>query len=492
MSKLSFTVRKPTATDDDRASDKFKLSALPRHLSSAASSASGTPLTGSPRTFSSREDSDEEEEESGIVFADGGRKDEPDSSDDEDGRLEDELITSFNKFGAQRCVSFRSFQHFYSSQKAHVVLISSSVNGKKPKSKVPTGPLVIPSKPNPDWREAARKRRAGAARFIPDSAKASTGADGSVGGLGTRDTINSGPQLSGIQFGDKKVKIDTSTTSADEETNLTVEEHAKMDIVEETEDQKALRALLAGDMDSAPQIDTIPVPPSETDALQQDVADLPDVATIDDYARVPITAFGAAMLRGMGWVDGGAVTNSERAKKNALMEPYLPKSRPALLGIGAKEQEALDDGNKKKKRRGDEKRYIPLVRRESSREESRNGSATVSRRASRSPERRRGGENSRKDDDRERRSDRRRDDDRDKPRRESDRDRRRERDRGDLGDRDRDDRRRDGSRKNSDTDLDRRDRDRDDDKRRDRVRDYDDRDRRRDGESKRGGRDRRD
>lgn len=467
MSKLSFTVRKPPAADDDKASDKFKLSALPRHLSSAASSASATPLTGSPRTFSSREDSDDDEE-SGIVFADGGHKDEPDSSDDEDGRLEDELIITFNKFGAQR------------------------VNGKKPKTKAPTGPLVIPSKPNPDWREAARKRRAGAARFIPDSAKASTGADGSVGGLGTRDTINSGPQLSGIQFGNKEVKVDTSTTSTDDETNMAVEGHVN-DIIEETEDQKALLALLAGDMDSAPQIDAIPVPPSETDALQQDVVDLPDVATIDDYARVPITAFGAAMLRGMGWVDGGAVTNSERAKKNALVEPYLPKSRPALLGIGAKEQEVLDDGSKKKKRKGDEKRYIPLVRQESSREESRNGSATVSRRASRSPERRSGGESSMREDDRERRrGDSRRDDDRDS-RRESDRDRRRESHRDDRGGRDRDDRRRrDDSRRDSDRDLDRRDRDRDVDKRRDRTRDYDDRDRRRDGESKRGGRDRRD
>ncbi|KAG1776036.1 DExH-box splicing factor binding site-domain-containing protein [Suillus placidus] len=172
---------------------------------------------------------------------------------------------------------------------------------------------------------------------------------------------------------------------------MTIEEHINA-IIEETEDQKALRALLAGDVDLAPQIDSIPVPPSETDALQQDVADLPDVATIDDYARVPITAFGAAMLRGMGWVDGGAVTSSERAKKNALVEPYLPKSRPALLGIGAKEQEVLDDGSKKKKRRGDEKRYVPLVRQESSREESRNESAIVSRRASWSPERRSGGE----------------------------------------------------------------------------------------------------
>jgi hypothetical protein len=386
------------------------------------------------------------------VFTDNGRKYEPDSSDDEDDRLEDELITSFNKFGAQR------------------------VNGKKPKTKALTGPLVIPSKPNPDWQEAARKRRAGAARFIPDSAKASTGEDGSVGGLGTRDTINSGPQLSGIQFGSKKVKVDTSTASIGEETNMTVEVRTKIDIAEETEDQKALRVLLAGDMDSTPQIDSIPIPPSETDALQQDVADLPDVATIDDYARVPITAFGAAMLRGMGWVDGGAVTSSERAKKNALVEPYLPKSRPALLGIGAKEQEVLDDGSKKKTRRGDEKRYIPVVRQESSREE-RNGSATVSRRASRSPERRSGGGSSKRDDDR--------------PRRDSDRDRRRERDRDDRGDRNRDDRRRDG-RWDSDRDLDRRDRGRDSDDRRDRVRAYADRDRRRDSEIKQGGRGKRD
>ncbi|KAG1854932.1 DExH-box splicing factor binding site-domain-containing protein [Suillus subalutaceus] len=374
-----------------------------------------------PRTFSSREDSDDEEEPSGIVFVNCGRKDESDYSDDhdEDDRLEDELITSFNKFGAQRCVSFRSFQHFYSSQKAHVLLISSSRN--------------------PDRREAAR--------FIPDSEKENIGAD-----------------LSGIQFGNKKVQFNTSTTSI--ETNITVEEHAKVDMVEETDDQNALRVLLAEDMDSASHVDTILVPPSETDTVQQDVADIPDVATIDDYARVPITAFGAAMLRGMGWVDGGAVTSSERAKDNALVEPCLPKSRPALLGIGAKEQEVLDYGSEK--RRGDDKWYIPLVRQEISRQESRNGGATVSRRASRSPERRNGAGSSRRDDNvilREKVIA--------------------------IGDQNatvtieetyQDDRRRSDS-SERDRDLDRRGRDRDVDKRHDRVRDYDDRHRRRDWDS---------
>jgi hypothetical protein len=298
---------------------------------------------------------------------------------------------------------------------------------------------------------------------------------GSIGGLGTRDSINSGPQLSGLQQV-TRVETITKSTTTNEETEIKIEEHVTVEVVEETEDQKALRALLAGDTDSAPQIDAIPVPPSETDALQQDVAALPDVASAEDYARVPITAFGAAMLRGMGWVDGGAVSSSEKFKKNALIEPYLPKSRPALLGIGAKEQEVLDDGSKKKKRRGDEKRYIPLVRKEGSREESRSGSATVSRRASRSPERRRGGERSRRDDDRERR----RDDDRNRSLRTDDRDGRRDRDSDGRRDRDRDDRRR--------KDDDRQDRDR-------RDRDYD-RDRRRyrdrDGESRRTNKERRD
>ncbi|KAG2039393.1 hypothetical protein BDR03DRAFT_998793 [Suillus americanus] len=177
MSKLSFTVpnsQQPTVTGPLGTNSN---PALPRRLSSAASSASGSPLTDCPRTFSSLEDSDEQDHE-------------PDSSDDEDDRLEDELITSFNKFSC-----------------------------KWQKAKDPTGLLVIPLKPNPDWRKPTQKRRAGAARFIPDSAKASTSADGSVGWLGTRNTINSGPQLSGIQFSNKEVKVDTSTTSTDEQIN---------------------------------------------------------------------------------------------------------------------------------------------------------------------------------------------------------------------------------------------------------------------------------
>lgn len=83
---------------------------------------------------------------------------------------------------------------------------------------------------------------------------------------GIRDTISSGTQLSGLQFGNTEVKVDTSATSTDSEANTAVEGHVN-NIVGEPEEQKRLCTLLAADVDSTPQIDAIPVPPSKADAL---------------------------------------------------------------------------------------------------------------------------------------------------------------------------------------------------------------------------------
>jgi len=217
------------------------------------------------------------------------------------------------------------------------------------------------------------------------------GADGSVGGLGTRDSINSGPQLVGLQVMGRKAvaKIEAEAEMAD------VDE--EMPKVEETEDQKAIRALLAsatseGDQEG-PQIDNIPVPPvSEDDAYRQDVVELPDSATLEDYERIPVSQFGAALLRGMGWKEGTATSK----KKKGLIEPWMPQARPALLGIGAKEKEVFDDGSKSKRYVGKpDKKYIPVVKKERSGDErpesrrrspsSANHSGSGSRRQSRSP-----------------------------------------------------------------------------------------------------------
>ena len=39
----------------------------------------------------------------------------------------------------------------------------------------------------------------------------------------------------------------------------------------------------------------------ETEAFKKDVAGLPDISTLEEYAAMPVESFGEAMLRGMGW-----------------------------------------------------------------------------------------------------------------------------------------------------------------------------------------------
>ncbi|KAJ6497799.1 DExH-box splicing factor binding site-domain-containing protein [Mycena sanguinolenta] len=369
MSKVSFTIRRPTPVSRDASSGpdsdtNFRVPALPRHL--AQDSAPGSPLSRS-RTSSP------------------ARYHEPDSSDEED-EAQDELVSAFDAMGAQRL---------------------------HPSKKVPQGPLIIPALKNRDWRELARKRRS-AGQFVPDSAQAATGKDGSVGGLGTRDTINSGPVLSGLQVRAKKEEQVDEVVDVPEVEMVDVKKEEQ-----ETEDQRALRAVLAEaeGLESRPSIiDIIPTPMSEADAYKQDVDELPDAATLDDYNRIPVEQFGLALLRGMGWKEG---TAASRKPGKGLVQPYLPEARPALLGIGAKEQEVFDDGSNKKGNKRPERRYVPVVKQdrpgrssssgpgESSRARSprrESGSASVSRRSSRSrsPARRRD-----YDDDRKRESSRR-------------------------------------------------------------------------------------
>ncbi|KAJ7287342.1 DExH-box splicing factor binding site-domain-containing protein [Mycena rebaudengoi] len=346
MSKVSFTVRRPTPVSRDASSgpdsdsSAFRIPALPRHL--ANDSAPGSPLSRS-RTSSP------------SAYHD------PDSSD-EDEELQDQLVTGLR----------RAWLFFH----------NPSLRSLHKSKKVPQEPLVIPALKNRDWRELARKRRS-ASQFVPESAKATTGKDGSVGGLGVRDTINSGPLLSGLQVRSKVKKEEDDAIEVEEQQAAEMVVDVKEE--EETEDQRALRAILAGDETTEAVVNIIPPPVSETDAYKQDVDELPDVATLEDYNRVPVAQFGLALLRGMG-----------RAK--GLIQPYLPESRPALLGIGAKEREK-NNTNKRP-----ERRYVPVIkqdregrsRSESSRDERPrsprrdNGSKSVSRRSSRSrsPDRR--------------------------------------------------------------------------------------------------------
>ncbi|KAI0695029.1 DExH-box splicing factor binding site-domain-containing protein [Cytidiella melzeri] len=191
----------------------------------------------------------------------------------------------------------------------------------------------------------------------------------------------------------KRVKLENDAMELEEETTTGFVAEETLN-TEETEEQKAIRALISsanGDSSlDGPRVEIIP-PPSEDDAYRQDVAELPDPATMEDYERTPVDQFGAALLRGMGWKEGTAASR----KRTGPVEPWLPQARPALLGIGAKEKEQFDDGSKgKKKKTFVDKRYIPVIKQErrageSGSRESDSRSGSSSRRRTPSPSARR-------------------------------------------------------------------------------------------------------
>lgn len=455
---VSFTVKRRTPISRSGSSGAesdgplFKIPALPKHIRNGESTP-GSPLAqdesarSSPkRTYDSVDNSDEEDQ------------------------TQDELISGFDNFGVQRCVKLIQ----YPESGLQLTEGFSCRLHEKPK---PKGPLVIPALKNRDWRALAKKRKT-AKMYVPESGRAAvTGADGTVGGLGTRDAINSGPQAVGLQIKQKKL-----ASEVDEVVMQEGEAEVKPQ-VEVSEDQLALRALLAsaageGDEDFANGTAIIPV--TEDEAFQQDVEGLPESSTLDDYTDMPVSEFGAAMLRGMGWTGEG------KGKKN--IQPWLPQSRPALLGIGAKEKEVFDDGSKKRFSGKPDKKYIPVIKKErpvdgsassknrtpspsrrlGSRRNTRSPSPGRKDRSSRDDDRRRGGGDDRNQDrnrgDERRRyrdDDRRKDKDRSSERRKHedyDKDRWREGDENGRQDRNREGHRRDRDSNRRDRSRDRRER----------------------------------
>lgn len=358
-------------------------------------------------------------------------------------------------------------------------------------------PLIIPALPNKDWRAAARQRKAG---FIPNEAKARAGA--SQEDLGTRDVINSGPQQSGlITF--KRRKLDDDQRDGEDTKMTPVEGSAdgtsNVENQEEvlTDEQRAVNALLmaaqrgdgSGSTDDMPLV-AIPMPDSgdwraaksEAEAYREDVTTRPDSASLNDYKRMPVSQFGTALLMGMGWKPGQGASKTGKGPSEA----FIPKARPALLGLGAKPADADIAAAGQSGKAKPDKRYIPVISKERSRPEtSDNDSARRNDSPSGSSSRPRDRDRDRDD---ARDYDRRRDRSKEysKSSRDRDRDERSERDR-DRPDSNREDNRRDDYRRRDRRDDDHSDRDRDRYREKDKDRERE-RERRKDREMD-GGRD---
>jgi hypothetical protein len=215
------------------------------------------------------------------------------------------------------------------------------------KAKEVEAPRVIPALPNRNWRDDARRKKA-------PHAQQQSGQNGEA-----RKENNMAFGLNVIHKEDQIEQdgnADTDITPMDIDDGLTAEQRLE---------KRALDALLNGH-DSGDQT-VIPLQ-SEEQALQHDVQDAPDAPSLDAYISTPIEGFGAALLRGMGWKDGEEIGRN----KGVVMKPREVKRRPALLGIGAKEEAAVGielgawGGAKKgkwKKGEKEEKGYVPVVMR---------------------------------------------------------------------------------------------------------------------------------
>ena len=489
MSSVSFTVRRPTpprrrTPGNDSDGSVFKVPALPSRLASSNNSSNA------PSPLSKSQSLNSNGKRPASAF------DEDSDSDPEDHFFE-ELVVGFDAMGAQRCVSFGLYIALEGQGTPHRSPKSSFTSfiraGGRPVKK--DEPLVIAPLPNRDWRAVVKKNRNhGIPSYVPEGMedKMKVGQDGSQGGLGTRDTINSGPQQSGLVIA-KRRKIDDR-----EDVDISIQEikmedeHTQGPNHKLAEDEKVVRAMLnaaqkaANGDEDGPEMEAIPLLPSadwrqpktEAEAFQEDVVTRPDSCTLEEYQRVPVEQFGLALLKGMGWKPG---TGASRTGKGPA-EAFTPSSRPALLGLGAKEREAVDDGKKgRKKPTRPDMRYVPVVARE--RERSERHSKSDRDRDLERRDRDKDGDNREYASSRrhspKRRSDREGQDmDREHDRNrdwESDRDRRRE------SDRDQDDRHYDSGRRD-------RSRERERDRRRDEERDKRERDRRDDRDGRRSSR----
>ncbi|EON66723.1 hypothetical protein W97_05969 [Coniosporium apollinis CBS 100218] len=214
------------------------------------------------------------------------------------------------------------------------------------------GPLVIQSQKNRDFRDEGRRKRQ--KNGLPAEAQAAR-----ANGVVTKEPNGAGSlQPFGLTVVEKVTVEDPQTANSEGANGASPTTTAP--IKQKTDDELALEALTGNKLQSNLVLPAI----SEEEAFQRDYKNAPDMATLEQYAAVPVEEFGAALLRGMGWKDGEAI--GKRRGQQAV-QARVPERRPALLGIGAKSEAAVgielgawgkaDKGPRRKK----DQTYTPVV-----------------------------------------------------------------------------------------------------------------------------------
>jgi len=164
------------------------------------------------------------------------------------------------------------------------------------------------------------------------------------------DMYKKGGSIAALPAGETVVKQEEPDSFAINDENLSTEEKAKRALLKEAVDMKKENP----DEDMTLGL-TIPTGNrssrvlSEDAALQEDLTQCGEEVKLDDYESMPISEFGMALMRGMGWKDGEALGGSRKG----IIEPVEIRAQPEGLGLGAVPKE------KSPERDRGSRRYIP-------------------------------------------------------------------------------------------------------------------------------------
>ncbi|KAG0199082.1 hypothetical protein BGX28_007595 [Mortierella sp. GBA30] len=235
-----------------------------------------------------------------------------------------------------------AFGHHEEKTETHVDELISGLEGNRIESVTPkeeAKPLVIPKLDNADWRQQVLAKRK--KTYVPDEilAQLSDFPEEAAKTLGYGLQITKRQKVEEREYGEASESGTGPRMEIDAEiiTTTAVAEGMQQDATEEEEtlDQKAARRIIQAASGERPQgtrdlvlHGQVNVQADDIESFQKNLDLLPDEATLEDYKKVPVEEFGAALLRGMGWK--GDSKASEAIEFNR---------RPALLGLGAKPKE---------------------------------------------------------------------------------------------------------------------------------------------------------
>ena len=224
-------------------------------------------------------------------------------------------------------------------------------------------PLVIAPQANRDWKEASQRNKRQRSHKLPNEEPQKNGSTQSSGAQ-TEEKPAYGLVVRKSEQHESSAQTNGHAEINELEQNqeLPPEPNGDASLQHKTDDESAMDALLGK---STKQGLVLPAM-SEEEAFERDYKDAPEMATLEDYARVPVEEFGAALLRGMGWKEGEGI-GANRGKK--VEKTKVPERRPALLGIGAKEEAAVAQelgtwGKAAKDRKGPVQVYNPVLLRD--------------------------------------------------------------------------------------------------------------------------------